>query len=244
MPGLPWYGLAYAAAFALAWIAARRLKWPENIGPAFVDGLMLWCLAGAIVGGRLGYVIGYEPGYYLAHPAEIPHLWRGGMSFHGGLAGALAAVRLWSGPKLFLPSLDRVALITPLALFFGRLGNFFNGELWGTVSSVPWAIVFPAAGPQLRHPSPLYEAALEGPILWIILWLYARRCPADGCVAAMLAVAYGLMRFGLEFFRQPDAAWGYLAWGWLTWGQVLSLILTVVGLIFFRRFRRRTCPMD
>jgi phosphatidylglycerol:prolipoprotein diacylglycerol transferase len=183
-----------------------------------------------MLGARLGYVVLYEPGHYLKNPLEIFQLWRGGMSFHGGLLGVLTAARLTSGAQAFWPVMDRLALWVPLGLCLGRLGNFLSGELWGLPSDLPWAMVFDWAGPEARHPSQLYEAFLEGPLLMAGLRFYARRSPRPGKTAALMAVGYGLFRIAVEFCREPDPAWGYLAWGWLTLGQVLSLGLLGVGL--------------
>lgn len=234
----PWYGSMYVAAFAAIWLLARRRAIPVSPGgslqPPDIDVIVVWAMVGAVAGGRLGYALLYEPGYYLRRPLELPQLWRGGMSFHGGLAGVLLSVRLSAGAKAFWPVMDRLALWTPLGLFLGRLGNFMNGELWGRPSNLPWAMVFDGGGPVARHPSQLYEAFLEGPLLLLCLYFYTRRSSASGRTAALMAIGYGVFRIAAEFFREPDPAWGYLAWGWLTWGQVLSLALLGAGLAVFR----------
>ncbi|MDR1086395.1 MAG: prolipoprotein diacylglyceryl transferase [Deltaproteobacteria bacterium] len=234
----PWYGTMYAVAFSAIWFLARRD--PLTVGPgrrlnsAQLDTIIVWAMVGAVLGGRLGYAFLYEPGHYLKNPADIFRLWQGGMSFHGGLLGTLAAVRLAGGGSgAFWPVLDRLVRWVPLGLGLGRAGNFLTGELWGRPSEVPWAMFFDAAGPVPRHPSQLYEAFLEGPFLWFLVGLYARRLPAPGRTSAFMAIVYALVRIAAEFFREPDPGWGYLAWGWLTWGQILSLALLGVGLAFF-----------
>ncbi|MDR1608111.1 MAG: prolipoprotein diacylglyceryl transferase [Deltaproteobacteria bacterium] len=233
----PWYALMYPLSFVAIWFLARRapvrVSQEISLQPAELDVVIVWAMVGAMVGGRLGYVVLYEPGHYLKNPLEIFQLWRGGMSFHGGLLGVLAVARLTSGAQAFWPVMDRLALWVPLGLCLGRLGNFFSGELWGLPSDLPWAMVFDEAGPETRHPSQLYEACLEGPLLMAGLRLYARRSPGPGKTAALMAVGYGFLRIAVEFFREPDPAWGYLAFGWLTLGQVLSLGLAGVGLKIF-----------
>jgi phosphatidylglycerol:prolipoprotein diacylglycerol transferase len=232
----------YVLSCGLIWIIFRCLPPLSLAGhPGLSRGesgcLLVWAMVGAIIGGRLGYVFIYEPGYYLAAPAEIFRIWRGGMSFHGGLLGVLLAAALSCGQAkaFFWPFLDRLALLVPLCLALGRLGNFFMGELWGPPSDLPWAVVFPAAGSEPRHPTQLYEALLEGPLLALVLWGLSRLKHKPGFVAAAFAVFYSLGRFVLEFWRLPDPAWGYLAGGWLTVGQLLSAGLFVIGLIFLKR---------
>lgn len=242
--GFPWYSSMYLAAFAAIWLLARRRGLSVSSGcrlrPRDLDAIIVWAMVGAVAGGRLGYALLYEPGYYLLHPVELPQLWRGGMSFHGGLAGVVLSVRLSAGSDAFWPVLDRLAPWVPLGLLLGRLGNFMTGELWGRPSNLPWAMVFEDGGPAARHPSQLYEAFLEGPILFLCLHLYARRAPASGKVSALLGMSYSAVRIIAEFFREPDPIWGYLAWNWLTWGQVLSFILLCVSwAVFVRRGRDR-----
>jgi phosphatidylglycerol:prolipoprotein diacylglycerol transferase len=241
----------YLAAAGLIWILARRLPpvaapGRPPLSPLARDRLLVWALVGAIIGGRLGYVAIYEPGFYWAAPWEIPRLWRGGMSFHGGLVGVVLSVA-WTTRRdraFFWPSLDRLALLAPFGLALGRLGSFFIGELWGRPGDLPWAVVFPGAGPEPRHPTQLYEALVEGPLLALLLLkLYGRAGSRPGSAAAGFAVFYSLGRLAVEFWRVPDPAWGYLAGNWLTLGQALSLGLGAVGLVILKRLKNRE-PAD
>lgn len=231
---LHWYGLMYLVGFVVGWLLGRlRARRPgSGWTPVEVDDLLTCVMLGVIVGGRLGYAIFYDLPAFLADPLEIFRIWHGGMSFHGGLLGAAGAF-FWfarSRKRSFLQVSDFVAPLVPQALFFGRLGNFINGELWGKVSDVPWAMVFPGAGPWPRHPSQLYEALLEGLLLFVALWIYSATPRKPGAVSGFFALGYGLARFLVEFVRVPDAHLGYLAFGWLTMGQVLCLPLMGVGL--------------
>ena len=245
-----WYALAYIVGLLLAvWWAKRILRderlWrPEKplMDAARIDDFMVWAMLGAVIGGRLGYVLFYNPSYFLSHPGEIVAVWHGGMSFHGGFLGVLAVAWLFARRQqvAFWRFMDVIAAGTPLALLLGRLANFINGELWGKPTDVPWAMVFPAAGPEPRHPSQLYEAALEGVALFAVLaWLIYRRgaLTKPGMVAGAFALGYGLARFAVEFVRQPDQQIGYLAGGWLTMGMVLSLPLMAIGLWLLARAR-------
>lgn len=231
---LHWYGLMYLVGFVVGWLLGRlRARRPgSGWTPVEVDDLLTCVMLGVIVGGRLGYALFYDLPAFLADPLEIFRIWHGGMSFHGGLLGAAAAF-FWfarSRKRSFLQVSDFVAPLVPQALFFGRLGNFINGELWGKVSDAPWAMVFPGAGPLPRHPSQLYEALLEGLLLFVALWIYSATPRKPGAVSGFFALGYGLARFLVEFVRVPDAHLGYLAFGWLTMGQVLCLPLMGVGL--------------
>jgi phosphatidylglycerol:prolipoprotein diacylglycerol transferase len=185
-----------------------------------------------VFGGRLGYVLFYKPAYYFAHPLEILAVWHGGMSFHGGFLGVLLAM-LYIARKYqvhWLAITDFIAPLVPPALGAGRIGNFINGELWGRVTDVPWGMVFRGAGPLPRHPSQLYEFALEGVLLFVILWRYSARPRPRGAVSAMFLIGYGVLRFIAEFFRQPDNFLGLLAFN-LTMGQWLSLPMIIVGIV-------------
>ena len=239
-----WYGLMYLVGFALAYpVVSWRLKrTTPGFGPDQVQGLMFWALFGLLIGARLGEVLFYhwnDWGYFLANPIEIIAVWHGGMSFHGGLIGAVAAavVYLRRARLPILPAADAVCLAAPLALMCGRLGNFINGELFGRVSDLPWAMVFPHGGPLPRHPSQLYELVGEGPLLFLFLWLVKDRLPAGGVVSAFL-LGYSLVRFAVEFVREPDAWLGYLALE-LTMGQWLSLAMALAGLCMVLWLRRR-----
>lgn len=238
-----WYGLAYVTGFLVAGWLFWRLQRDRGLGlsPDDVLEVVLAAVIGVIVGGRLGYVIAYGAGAYWARPASIVAVWDGGMSFHGGLAGILVAGLVVSRWKRipFLTVCDLGAVGAPVGLLLGRLANFVNGELWGRTTSVPWAMVFPGAGPLPRHPSQLYEAALEGAVLLaVMLWLAARK-PArpPGELLGWLLTTYGVFRIGIEFFREPDVQIGFLAGG-VTMGQLLSLPMVAVGAWLVWRARR------
>ena len=230
---LRWYGLMYLAGFGLGWMLGRwRASRPGSgwTGPD-VDDLLTCVMIGIILGGRLGYVLFYDLPVYINDPMEIVRIWNGGMSFHGGLLGVLGAFWYFARTRgrTFLEVSDFIAPLIPQGLFFGRLGNFINGELWGKVSDVPWAIVFPGAGPLPRHPSQLYEAALEGLLLFIMVWVFSRKPRKVGAVSGLFAFGYGVFRFAVEFVRMPDVQLGYLAYGWLTMGQLLCVPLILAG---------------
>lgn len=231
---LRWYGLMYLAGFVLGWLLGRRRAARAGSGwkPEDVDDLLTYVMIGIILGGRLGYVLFYDLPVYLEDPAEILRIWNGGMSFHGGLLGVLCAFWYFARTRRrpFLEISDFVAPLIPQGLFFGRLGNFINGELWGKVSDAPWAMVFPGGGPLPRHPSQLYEAALEGAALFAVVWLFSAKPRRRGAVSGLFATGYAVFRFAVEFVRVPDAQLGYLAFGWLTMGQILCLPLLGVGL--------------
>jgi phosphatidylglycerol:prolipoprotein diacylglycerol transferase len=244
-----WYALAYIVGIVLGWQLMRRLVQRPGweITPEAVDDLLFYVTLGVILGGRIGYVLFYNAGYYLAHPVEILSVWRGGMSFHGGLLGVLIATMLFARTRglAFLELADALAVVTPIGLFFGRLANFINGELWGRAASVPWAMVFPHAEPAVpRHPSQLYEAGLEGLLLFaFMLWLAYRqpyRPAARGTLGGAFLIGYALARIVVEFFREPDAQLGFLAAG-ATMGQLLSLPMLAAGmaLVFHGRYRVR-----
>lgn len=238
-----WYGLMYFAGFLAAWVlGSRRAKHKKNHAPftpeQFSD-VLVWGLFGVIAGARLGYVIFYKPLYYLQNPLEIFVLWHGGMSFHGGLIGVMLCMWL-AGRKYkssFLSTMDFVAPLVPPGLFFGRMGNFINAELWGRVTSGPWGMVFPTreAGPLPRHPSQLYEAALEGLLLFAILWIFSSKKRPRGAVAGVFALGYGVFRFIVEFAREPDEHLGFLAGGWLTMGMLLCLPMMALGAYLLAR---------
>lgn len=229
-----WYGLMYLVGFSSAWLLGR---WRVKKGltritlPDFEDMIFLSMLC-AVIGGRLGYVIFYQPGYYFHHLKEIFFLWQGGMSFHGGLLGVVFS--LWFFGKRrgyrFLELGDLVAPLAPLGLAAGRLGNFINGELWGRPTDLPWAMIFPSANDGIgRHPSQLYQFALEGIALFILVWVYARRPRPTGAVSAVFLIGYGIFRFVAEFGREPDAFLGLLAAN-LSMGQWLCIPMVIAGL--------------
>jgi phosphatidylglycerol:prolipoprotein diacylglycerol transferase len=237
-----WYALSYIAGIVLGWLYARVLIRDQRLwgGPAPMtvadfDDFVVWVTIGIILGGRIGYVLFYNPAYFLAHPLEIPKLWTGGMSFHGGFLGCVGAVILFAWRRgLPLLSLGDVTCAAgPIGLFLGRIANFINGELWGRPTDVPWAMVFPHAGPLPRHPSQLYEAALEGLVLFIVLGLLVRRgaLRRPGLLIGAFAIGYGIARSFCELFREPDVQIGYL-WGGLTMGMVLNVPLVLAGVAF------------
>ena len=230
-----WYGLMYLVAFVLV-LVLGKIRARSNLltgwHPRDVDDMLFYGVFGVIVGGRLGYVLFYKPLYYLAHPLEIVQVWTGGMSFHGGFLGVLLA--LWffarNRNKRWLDVTDFVAPLVPLGLAAGRLGNFINGELVGRVTDVPWAMVFPQVDMLPRHPSQLYQLALEGVLLFLFLWWYSSRPRPTGAVSGMFLVGYGALRFIAEFAREPDSFLGLLAGG-LSMGQWLSLPMIAAGLL-------------
>jgi len=228
-----WYGLMYLIGFAGGWALGvyRAGKPGSGWQRAGVGDLLFYIALGVILGGRLGYVLFYNFAYYAQHPLEIFFLWTGGMSFHGGLLGVMAAMWLYGRKtqRAFFAVADFVAPLVPVGLGVGRLGNFINQELWGRVTDVPWGMVFKTGGPLPRHPSQLYEFALEGVLLFAILWLYARKPRAPAAVSGLFLLGYGIFRFAVEFVREPDAQLGYLALGWVTMGQVLSLPMVLLG---------------
>jgi phosphatidylglycerol:prolipoprotein diacylglycerol transferase len=232
----------------LGWRILRRVVARPGwlLTPADIDDLLFYATLGVILGGRLGYVLFYQTGYYLTHPHEILYVWHGGMSFHGGLAGVLIAAALFARSRdlPFLEIGDALAIVTPIGLFFGRIANFINAELWGRVTDVPWAVIFPTAGPEPRHPSQLYEAALEGLLLFAVMWWLGAR-PRDprgrGFLSGVFLIGYSLSRILVEFFREPDAQLGFLAGG-LTMGQILSLPMLVAGILLALRGARTPEP--
>lgn len=242
-----WYGLMYLVAFVQFILLGRlRIKnRPGFLSTEQLDDLLFYGMLGVILGGRLGQVLFYEPGYYLANPLEILAVWKGGMSFHGGFLGVLVAMGLWTRKhgKHWFDVMDFVAPLVPLGLAAGRIGNFINGELWGRVAdpSLPWAMVFPQSGDmQPRHPSQLYHVGLEGVVLFVILWLYSRQPKPRAAVSGIFLIGYGAFRFITEFFREPDH--GIFGQSYIiSMGQWLSLpmILAGVAMLAFS-YRKKT----
>jgi phosphatidylglycerol:prolipoprotein diacylglycerol transferase len=240
-----WYALAYIAGLVIGWQAMRRVceQRPVVLTPAKIDDFLMWAALGVILGGRIGYVLFYKLPFFLEHPSAIFLIWEGGMSFHGGLLGVIAAIlgfALYHKTDPFQLS-DLVAIVAPTGLFFGRLANFVNGELWGRVTDVSWAMVFPHGGPLPRHPSQLYQAFFEGVLLTLlVVWVWkrfdARRRP--GLLTGTFCAGYGAARIAGEFFREPDAHLGYL-WGPLTMGMLLSLPMIAFGAWLILRAERR-----
>ena len=237
-----WYALAYIVGILLGWFYARALIRAESLwgGPAPMtlvdfDDFVLWVTLGIILGGRIGYVLFYNPAHFAAHPIEIVQLWSGGMSFHGGFVGCVLAVVMFARRRrISILSLgDITCAVGTIGLLLGRLANFINGELWGRATDVPWAMVFPGGGPLPRHPSQLYEATLEGLVLLGILWLSMRlgALKRPGLVIGLFALGYAIARIVCELFREPDPQLGFL-WGGLTMGMLLSVPLLLTGIAF------------
>lgn len=229
-----WYGLMYLIGIGGGWwLASRRVHdfdptWTKDT----VADMIFWIALGVIAGGRLGYVLFYDFSAYWHDPSLIFQVWKGGMSFHGGFVGVMLCCWLFAKRhgKRFFELLDFVAPLVPLGLGAGRIGNFINGELWGKATDLPWAMVFPTDPSQLpRHPSQLYQFALEGVALFVILWLYSSKPRPTMAVSGMFALCYGIFRFIVEFVRVPDPQLGYLAFGWLTMGQILCLPMILWG---------------
>ncbi len=242
-----WYGLMYLLAFVQFFALGRyRIKrYPHVAATGMtaqrVEDLLFYGALGVVLGGRLGYVLFYKPGYYLSHPLEILAVWQGGMSFHGGLLGVIFTCWLYGRRHQihFLDVMDFVSPLVPLGLAAGRMGNFINGELWGRASSLPWAMIFPQAGDNIaRHPSQLYQFAGEGLLLFVLVWWYGSKPRARGAVAALFTMGYAGFRFAAEFARQPDAFLGFLI-GAMTMGQLLCIPMFIVGLVVFLRVQQK-----
>ena len=259
-----WYGLMYLAGFAAAWWLGRtRARRPGAvISVVQMDDLLFYAALGVILGGRLGYTLFYDFAGWLADPVQILRVWEGGMSFHGGLLGVLIAMA-WYGRRIgrpFFALTDFIAPLVPLGLFAGRIGNFINAELWGAPGDVPWAMQLSCSGhPSLcwdklllppdsvltppLHPTQLYEAALEGVLLFVLLWLFSARTRPLMAVSGLFLLGYGLFRFLVEFLRMPDAHLGYLAQGWVTMGQLLSAPMIAAGAaLMILAYRRQARP--
>jgi phosphatidylglycerol---prolipoprotein diacylglyceryl transferase len=240
-----WYALAYIAGLLIGWRycvgLARRP--PPVLDPAALDDFLVWVTLGVVLGGRIGYVLFYNLDYYLQHPVEALKIWTGGMSFHGGAVGVVVALFLFTRLRKidFLRLGDMLVCAVPIGLFLGRLANFINGELYGRPTDVPWAMVFPTDLPQLpRHPSQLYEAALEGVLLFLVLFVlqrFTRARERRGYLSGVFLVGYAVARIAAEFFREPDRQLGYLL-GVFTMGQLLSIPVFVFGVWLIRRSRR------
>jgi len=239
-----WYALAYIAGLLIGWRYCLVLadRPPRLIERRDIDDFLVWATLGVVLGGRIGYVLFYQPGYYLQHPIEALYLWHGGMSFHGGALGVTLAIVLFTRARR-LPVLafsDVIAEAIPIGLFFGRIANFINGELFGRETDVPWAMAFPNGGPVPRHPSQLYEAVCEGLLLFLLLLIAehrgARRRP--GIVTGLFLVGYAVARMSGELFRQPDAQLGFLVLG-TTMGQLLSIPVLIAGILLIWWARRQ-----
>lgn len=234
-----WYGMMYLIGFAASYFLVRyQIKRKGlNLPGDFVESIYSYLILGLLLGARLGYVIFYNPSYYLQHPLEIFAVWHGGMSFHGGLIGSvIAGILFCRRLKIDVWQVADLIIVTaPIGLGLGRLGNFINGELYGRVTDVPWAMVFPSGGPLPRHPSQLYEFFLEGIVLFTVLWILKDKGFRSGILFSVFVILYGLFRFFVEFFREPDPQIGFIL-GIFTMGQVLSSIMVIFGLwLFFMR---------
>ncbi|HET7267079.1 MAG TPA: prolipoprotein diacylglyceryl transferase [Oleiagrimonas sp.] len=262
--GVHWYGLMYLGGFFGGWwvgeMRRRKGRIPVDSN-AFVD-LLYYVVLGIIVGGRVGYMLVYQPlSWIWTDPLQLFRVWDGGMSFHGGLVGVLVAVGWWSHRKKlhYFDTVDFVAPLVTIGLFLGRIGNFINGELWGKPSHLPWAVIFPKSraedlayisthpawqatfekyGGLPRQPSQLYEAFLEGVVMFVVLYVFSMKPRPRYAVSGLFALLYGCFRFAIEFVRLPDAQLGYLLWGWVTMGQILSFPLIVIGLVLLWMSRR------
>lgn len=240
-----WYGLSYIVGIALGWgLLHERAgrsdgRWTRDQ----VADLVFYAALGGVLGGRLGYILFYNFESYLADPLAILRVWQGGMSFHGGALGMSLALAWYAraGKRPFLELADFLVPVIPIGLGLGRLANFVNQELWGAPTTLPWGVVFtnPAAGGVARHPSQIYEALLEGLLLFVILNLVARRPRPTGLLLGLFLMFYGLFRFAVEFVREPDAHIGYLAFDWFTMGQLLSLPMVIIGLVLIIAAGRR-----
>jgi phosphatidylglycerol:prolipoprotein diacylglycerol transferase len=253
--GLPlqihWYGLTYLVAFGLfLFLAGRRVRLPWFAGAGWtrrdVEDLLFFGVVGVVLGGRLGYVLFYKPGYYAAHPLEVFAVWKGGMSFHGGLLGVTLAMILFARlrQRPFWQVVDLIAPCVPTGLASGRVGNFINGELWGRAAdpALPWAMVFPQSGSAMpRHPSQIYQFLMEGLLLFVLLWLYARRPRGAGQVAGAFLFGYGVLRFIAEYFREPDSFLGLLALN-MSMGQWLCVPMIVGGAALWAWGARQPVP--
>lgn len=238
-----WYGMMYVLAFAMAWgLAAWRARQP-NSGWTLpqVSDLIFYCAIGVILGGRIGYMLFYKFSALIENPLNLFRIWEGGMSFHGGLIGVIISVIIFARKfhKTFFEVADFVAPLVPLGIAAGRMGNFINAELWGRVTTVPWGMIYPNAGPLPRHPSELYEFALEGILLFFIVWFYSAKPRPRMAVSGVFLAGYGILRIIAEFFREPDAHLGYFA-GWMTMGQLLSIPMVIIGLVWWIRAQNET----
>lgn len=236
--GIHWYGLMYLIGFlGVLFLGKWRIRRnPDGIvSERDLDDMLFYGALGVILGGRLGYVLFYQPDHFLQHPLEILAVWQGGMSFHGGFLGVLVAMWIFvrKTGKNWLAVMDFVAPLVPLGLGAGRLGNFINGELWGRATDVPWAVVFPQVDSLPRHPSQLYEFGLEGIALFLLLWIYSSKPRPVGAVSGLFLIGYGVSRFVVEFAREPDSFLGPLALG-LSMGQWLSLPMILIGIWMLR----------
>lgn len=237
-----WYGLMYLIGFICSYLIVKReiKRRGLRVDRDFLENLYFYLILGLLVGARIGYVIFYNLPYYINHPLEVFAIWQGGMSFHGGLIGVIVAAFIFTKTRKFdfFTLTDMLVITAPIGIGLGRIGNFINGELYGRITDVPWAMVFPEGGPLPRHPSQLYEAALEGVLLFIILWFLKDKFTRSGIISSLFLILYGVFRFFVEFFREPDPQTGYIL-EIFTMGQILCMLMILFGLIlFFYRSRK------
>ncbi len=244
--GVHWYGLMYLLGIFLGWglLSWRSQDLDYGFSKEEVSDLIFYAALGVVLGGRIGYILFYDTATLWQSPLTLFKVWQGGMSFHGGLLGVLLACFLFCRKykKQFMQVMDFIVPVVPLGLCAGRIGNFINGELWGRVTTEPWGMIFPTGGPFIRHPSQLYEAFLEGLVLFIALWWYSSHKPPRMAVSALFLIGYSSARIFCEFFRMPDPQLSFIAFGWLTMGQLLSLPMFILGLIlgYFAYQRKKT----
>jgi phosphatidylglycerol---prolipoprotein diacylglyceryl transferase len=239
-----WYGLMYVIGFIAAWLLGRWRAARFGLSGDDVGDLLFYAAIGVVVGGRLGYALFYGMGQWLADPLWIFRIWDGGMSFHGGLIGVLLAALYFARKKrlAFFTLTDFIAPLVPIGLGAGRIGNFINRELPGRVTELPWGMPFPGMGPELRHPTALYEAFLEGAVLFVVLWWVSAKPRARGLVSGLFLLLYGVFRFAVEFVRLPDPHIGFIAFGWVTMGMLLTLPMILFGILLLLWSRRQ--PVD
>jgi phosphatidylglycerol:prolipoprotein diacylglycerol transferase len=239
-----WYGLMYLIGFAAVWILGKkRAEQPwSSIKPEAIEDLVTYGALGVILGGRIGYILFYNFSQFINNPIMLFKIWQGGMSFHGGMLGVFIAMWVFAKKQncTMFQLTDIIAPLAPIGLGAGRLGNFINSELWGRPTDVPWAMIFPNGGELPRHPSQLYEAFLEGLVLFVILWLYTKKQRPTMAATGMAVMIYGCFRFFIEFFRMPDAHLGYVALDWVTMGQILSTPMILIGgFLIFLAYRKK-----
>ncbi len=237
-----WYGMMYLAGFSMAWwLGNRRLQHNKIFTSEQLSDLIFYAAVGVVLGGRLGYILFYDLANYIEEPLNMLKIWQGGMSFHGGFVGVLIAVWLYAR-KLNLPFFqvtDFIAPLIPFGLGAGRIGNFINGELWGRHTDVAWGMVFSQIDNIPRHPSQLYQAILEGLVLFIILWIFSKRPKPIMAVSGLFLICYGLFRFLIEFVREPDYHLGFIAFDWMTMGQILTIPMLIAGVVLIILAYRR-----
>lgn len=241
-----WYGLMYLVGFLAAWWLGRRRAHRLGLSYDAIETLIFYCAIGVILGGRLGYALFYDFDKLLANPLWLFRIWEGGMSFHGGFVGVLVAIVIFARKfnLSFLRLTDFIAPLVPIGLGAGRLGNFINHELPGRVSEVPWAMAFSHMGPEPRHPSSLYQFALEGVVLFVVLWWFTRHPRRNGAASGLFLLLYGVFRFSVEFVRLPDPQLGFIAFGWMTMGQLLTIPMIIGGLGLIGWSRRQPASIN